>query len=68
MLDYFVQQDCNLTQIGGLLDSKVSQNIGLSLGLGLGFGLRLSLDLGLGLGFAIVVGFSLGQIVILVLR
>ena len=24
MLDYFVQQDCNLTQIGGLLDSKVS--------------------------------------------
>jgi len=22
MLDYFVQQDCNLTQIGGLLDSK----------------------------------------------
>ena len=26
MLDYFVQQDCNLTQIGGLLDSKVSQS------------------------------------------
>ena len=59
-----MQQDCNLTQIGGLLDSKVSQNIGLSLGLGLG----LSLDLGLGHGFAIVVGFSLGQILILVLR
>ena len=66
MLDYFVQQDCNLTQIGGLLDSKVSRNIDLSLGLGLGLG--LSLDLGLGLGFAIVVGFSLGQILILVLR
>ena len=44
MLDYFVQQDCNLTQIGGLLDSKVSQNLGLGL------------------------GFSLGEIVILVLR
>ena len=26
MLDYFVQQDCNLTQIGGLLDSKVSSS------------------------------------------
>ena len=39
MLDYFVQQDCNLTQIGGLLDSKVSQNLGLGLGLGLGFSL-----------------------------
>ena len=36
------------------------QNLNLGLGLGL--------DLGLGLGFAIVVGFSLGQIVILVLR
>ena len=39
-----MQQDCNLTQIGGLLDSKVSQNLGLGL------------------------GFSLGEIVILVLR
>ena len=36
MLDYFVQQDCNLTQIGGLLDSKVSQNLGLGLGFSLG--------------------------------
>ena len=28
MLDYFVQSDCNLTQIGGLLDSKVRGRVG----------------------------------------
>lgn len=29
MLDHRVQRDCNLTQVGGLLDSKVMNNIQL---------------------------------------
>jgi ionotropic kainate glutamate receptor 2 len=44
MLDYIVQRDCNLTQIGGLLDSK-GYGIATPMGRSDCNGLRLVLDL-----------------------